>query len=223
MIIARDGGHIPIYRAEPPTPGPALVIVPSIFGVAPDVVTHANHFASIGALVLAIDPFWRTVPGALRFGPDTDAALARMRSHDSEKGHADLLDVIRAAKQDPAGNGKVICLGICFGGRFAFVAAADGQVDASAAWHGGRLGSLLHRAEDISVPLELDFGDRDPSIPSQEVARIRDAFASHPDVHIREHVGAGHGFSHIGLRPWHEVACDAGIAAVDRLIRSFAE
>ena len=63
------------------TPRPALVIVPSIFGVPPDLIEQMEELAE-RAFVVAIDPFRRTQPGALRY-MNPPAALARSTSSSS--------------------------------------------------------------------------------------------------------------------------------------------
>ena len=210
-------GTIPVLRAAPERPGPGLVIVPSIYGVGQDVVAHAAHFAAKGALVWVIDPFWRSAPGALAHGDP--AALLRRRQHAPSDGHADTEALLGAIREDPLCRGSLFVLGICFGGRFAFTAAADGLVAGAAAWHGGGLGALLGRAEDICVPLSLDFGESDPLIPLHEVQAIREAFAGRPEVEIRSHPGAGHGFSHTGVPGVFDAsATAAAVAGVERML-----
>ena len=56
---------MPILRVGPADTGPLLVIVPSIFGIGTDVVDYALAFASEGALVYVLDPFWRKAPSKL--------------------------------------------------------------------------------------------------------------------------------------------------------------
>ena len=72
-------GNIPVECFIPDHKGPLLVVVPSIFGVSPDVTTFSEHFAQRGALVYVIDSFWRHSPGPLPIPAGAHEAMKRMR------------------------------------------------------------------------------------------------------------------------------------------------
>ena len=83
--IAVDGGAVPTEVLQPgnESPSGALVVVPSIYGAAPDLLERLAEFAD-RALVAVPDPFWRTrggvVPyahGQVRGGRDTTPQVAR--------------------------------------------------------------------------------------------------------------------------------------------------
>ena len=60
IVSAPDGGDIPTYIATPAEgSGMGVVIVPSIMGVAADIVEWADQLATEGFVVSATDPFWR--------------------------------------------------------------------------------------------------------------------------------------------------------------------
>ena len=136
VTVPLSGGAIPVTRIAPAEGGPLLVFLPSIFGVGADVVAHAERFAKAGALVAAIDPFWRQLPGPLSVGREVKKALARCREHSDEDMRSDLRAVIDWGRRQPLCNGRVVVLGVCYGGRFALEVAAEGLVDAAATWHG---------------------------------------------------------------------------------------
>ena len=218
LVKGRGAEPVHVYESKPSEPGPGLIIVPSIFGIGPDVIEHADGLAAQGALVWVLDPFWRTAPGPLTVGVQAPEAMARKRAHAEQAGHDDVTDLLAAIRQERLCCGRTLTLGICFGGRFSFLAAARGLVDGCAAWHGGGLGSLLDRAADIRVPTSLHFGDADPLIPIAEVDEIRAAFSEHEGVEIGLHPGAGHGFTHTGALPYNAAATRSAVAGIVRLI-----
>ena len=57
--LLRGDSTLPLTVGRPARPGPLLAIVPSIFGVGPDVEAWVARFAAAGALVAVFPPFWR--------------------------------------------------------------------------------------------------------------------------------------------------------------------
>lgn len=118
--------------------------------------------------------------------------------------------LIVSLKQDPACNGRVVGLGVCLGGPFAFNAAADQELDGLVTWHGSRMGNVVGRAAEVKCPVLMDYGDQDEIAPPEEIAKIKSACEVIDDCRIRVHPGAGHGFSHTGWAGYgHEVMAQA--------------
>ncbi len=193
-------GHLGVEQALPLTiargdgAGAAVVIVPSAFGIGPDLEAQMEELARDASLVVAIDPFFREDPGP---APHDDMArvMARIRAIDRQRGHADVHAAIAWARVQ-APHQKVVVLGICFGGPSALLAAADGAADGVVTWHGSYMTDFLARSSEMRCPMRLHFGSEDPFVPMQAVETIRSAFAGRHDVHIIVHEGATHGFSH---------------------------
>jgi carboxymethylenebutenolidase len=213
--IAVAGGAVPtaIVGPEDARQVPAVVVVPSIFGPAPDLLERLSEFAD-RALVAVPDPFWRLGGGTIPY-TDREAAFGRLKGFDPGLCIADLRCVVEWARRQ--GNGKVVGLGICFGGPSVLRFAAEGLLDGVVTWHGSRMEQHLERAGDIACPLRLHFGDADPVTPPDAIDAIRAAFAAHPDVATVVHPGASHGFSHDGPA-YDPVACRAGLDAVGELV-----
>jgi carboxymethylenebutenolidase len=86
--------------------------------------------------------------------------------------------------------------GFCMGGRISFLTACrlDGLA-AAAPFYGGGIGGLLELAGDIGSPMLLFFGDQDPFIPNEEVAKIRARLSElGKDAEVKVYAGAPHGF-----------------------------
>jgi len=208
-----DGGAVPVTVATGEAGGPALVIVPSVFGITPGLVEQMKDFAKSASVVIAMDLFWRTGGGALAFD-DMPTVMQRLKVLDRDKAYEDFCAVARAAKDDERANGHVIGLGICFGGPFCFVGAADGLLDGVVTWHGSWLQNYIDRASEMRCPMELHFGEVDRVVPLDAVEAVRAAFAGRDDVDIVVHEAADHGFSQPGARTYVAAASAAGMKSV---------
>ncbi|MEC7987860.1 MAG: dienelactone hydrolase family protein [Myxococcota bacterium] len=221
--ITLDSQEImPLLRIEPERPGPLLVIVPSIFGIGPDVIAFANTFAQAGALVYVLDSFWREHPGALRIPADTPLALERMRRVDPKKVLDDLMSAVAQGQKEDLCNGFTLLLGICFGGKFVLQGAQGKSIHGVATWHGASLIPVLDAVVQNQIDVQMDFGESDPLIPMSEVEEIRLRLRPYKDrIQIRSHPGAGHGFSHIDTMKYRQDASQAAKKGVLDLIARY--
>lgn len=217
-----DGGAVPVVtRRHGDSRGPALVVVPSVFGVTDDLVAQLDVLAPHAGLVVAMDLFWRGRPGVVPYN-DMATVMARLEDLDRARAADDFRAVVRWARGQPSSNGRAVGLGICFGGPFCFVGAAEGLLDAVVTWHGTRLEAFLEGAEAMGCPMALHFGEHDRVVPPEAVARVRAAFADRDDVAITVHPGADHGFTHAGGPTWDAEATAAAMASVRRLLAGAA-
>lgn len=195
----------------------ALVILPSAFGVAPDLVAHMHELAGDACLVVALDAFARHDPGVVPY-QDMPRVMARVHGHDPMQMQLDLRDAIAWTSAETGR--PVVVLGVCFGGPHALEVAAAGLVAAAVVWHGTGLDRKLEQASAIRCPLALHFGAEDPFVPPPVVARVREAFAGMAHVAIHVHEGATHGFSHRDAPAWNAAAEQAAIASLRERIRA---
>ncbi|MEC8191149.1 MAG: dienelactone hydrolase family protein [Myxococcota bacterium] len=206
---------------RPSKPGPLVVIVPSIFGVSPDVEHCANRFSARGALVYAMDPFWRDGNGPLRIPEDGKRAMARLKRVSDADVLNDLLKLCAAGLGHERCNGKLILLGVCFGGRFVVKASHHVHTDGVAVWHGAGLLPELSNEALANTKVSLDFGAQDPLIPPAEVAAIQEKMSGSTAT-IRVHDHCGHGFTHWGTERCVPEAAEAAaksvLALIDQLV-----
>jgi carboxymethylenebutenolidase len=211
-------GNLPLTIASANGNGAALVMMPSAFGIASDVETQMEDLALEASLVVAIDPFFRDIAGPLPYD-DMTRVMTRLKLLDRERAYRDLLAAIEWTNRQ-ASRRRVVLLGVCFGGPFALLAAADGVVDAVVTWHGTRMENYLDRAAEMRCPMHFHFGGADPIVPAEAVNTIRATFDGRDDVRTVVHDGATHGFSHRGaVTAYDERAERAGMASVLELIR----
>ena len=215
--IRVEGGSVPTAVQGPDDPSrvPALVVVPSIFGPAPDLRKRLEELSD-AALIGVPDPFWRVGGGVIPYD-DLEYARSRLAGFDPRRCVADMGAVVDWATTQS--NGRVVGLGICFGGPLVLRFAGEGRLAGVVTWHGSRMESHLERARETTCPLRLHFGSADPVTPPEAIEKIRSAFASNPDVSIVVHPGAVHGYSHDG--PAYDArAARAGLDATRELLES---
>lgn len=223
--------------ADRPLRGGVLVL-PEIFGINAWVRSVAARLAAEGYAALVVPLFARTAPN-LELGYD-EAAVIEGRAH-KERTRADSLlqDVSQAAAWlqqhlaaaglvDRSGRGVPLgCVGFCFGGHVAMLAATLPSIAATADVYGagvvsGRPGGGAPTLEEVPrIPGRLLclLGREDPLIPPADQQAIAAALAgSQHRLIILD--GAGHGFC-CEARGDHRPA--AAQAAWQALLELFAD
>jgi carboxymethylenebutenolidase len=185
------------YLALPPAgEGPGLVLFQEIFGVNAHIRAVAEQYALDGFVVLAPDMFWRQTPRVdLGYvGADRDQAMGHMRDCQVDEVMTDISAAAQALKAMAAVKGGVGALGYCMGGRFAYLAAAQGVVSAAVSYYGGGIQNVLDLSSRVRCPMQFHYAGIDEAIPPTAVAAVQDAFAGKPaEFHLYE--GAHHGFN----------------------------
>ena len=179
------------------------MVIQEAFGVNDHIQDVTRRFAAAGYQAVAPHLFHRT--GAPAYGYDDftvviphvmpltdDGLLADVRA---------ALDHLRAAGWDDRQIGIV---GFCMGGRVTFLVAAHEALGAGVGFYGGGIvtgrtegmPALLDLVPDLRTPWLGLFGDADPSIPVEDVERVREALNAGADVDtsIVRYPGAEHGF-----------------------------
>lgn len=210
-------GQLPLYVQGPDDTSthPALVVVPSIFGPAPDLLERLSALAA-DTFVVVPDPFWRTGEGVVPYD-DLDGAIGRLGDFDVKASASEMRAAVDWARSE--GNGRVVAVGICFGAPFVLTMAADGLVDGVVTWHGSRMDSTVDRAGDIVCPVHHHAGGADAATPPELLAALAEAMAGNADAKIFVHDGAEHGFTHDGHAHDHDAERAAFGSVVDLLDR----
>ena len=216
-LLPVEAGELPLTIARGAGRGAAIVIVPSLFGVALDLQEQMEELAQDASMVVALDTFFREGAGPVPYD-DLTRAVALLPNFDRKRAYRDLRATI-AWLREQEGVSRVVMLGICFGGSYALLAAADHVVDGVVTWHGSRMESFVARAPEIQCPMRLHFGSVDPIVPKAALDTIRTAFAGNAAVQIVEHEGANHGFSHRTGPAYDARAERAGMDALRELVR----
>ena len=150
--------------------GPGLLVLPDVSDDDRELRELSDLYASEGYVVLC------PKGSALSEGiPDIGTAVAALRAR-SEC------------------TGKVGALGFGLGGKLACLAAAEADMDCAISYCGFGIDFELNFVSRIGCPLAVHFAEKDPQIPPEAVARVREAFSSRPDVAIYVYPGAAPGF-----------------------------
>ena len=223
-------GQVPLrcWWARPADgpPRAGVLVLPEVFGLNCWIRGVTERLAAAGYAALAVPLFARTAPDLeLGYGPD-DLALGR--SH-KERTRTDqlLADVGLAAdwlqQQLPptAAAPGLGCVGFCFGGHVALLAASLPAVAATVDFYGagvaaGRPGGgppSLEVVPTIGGTLLCICGREDPLIPSSDVAAIETALAAAnaaPRLHRLVVLEGGHGFMCTARSDHHPRSAAAG-------------
>jgi len=215
QLLPVEQGELPLTVVRGSGSGAGVVIMPSAFGVGPDLTSQMEELGAHSRLVVALDPFFREDPGASPYD-DMGRVMSRIQSVDRARAHRDLRAAIEWTHKE-AGSAPIM-VGICFGGAYSLLVAAEGMVSGVVTWHGSRMEGFLDKASEMRCPMRLHFGAVDPFVPMTAVAAVRAAFAGREDVEVVVHEGATHGFSHRHAPAYDERAERAGMAALRELV-----
>jgi carboxymethylenebutenolidase len=192
-------------------PRAAVLVLPEVFGLNAWVRRVADTLAAAGYAALAVPVFARTASD-LELGYD-EAGLVEGRRHrdavTAEQLLADLGCAITWLQQQPGLEERPVgCVGFCFGGHLALLAATLPQVAATCDFYGARVSTFRPGGGEPTLALLPEVrghllclaGSHDPLMPAEELAAIEAALTAarqaHPGRQLRQLVlpDAGHGF-----------------------------
>lgn len=190
-LKASDGHELSAYWVGPEgAPRAGVVVVQEIFGVNDHIRSVCDRLADAGYAVVAPAIFDRMEPGT-ELAYDAGGVAKGKALKDTADWDAALLDITAGAqvlKQE--GASRVGVVGFCWGGSLTWLAACRlSEIDCAIAYYGAQI--INHVAETPRCPIMLHFGEKDQSIPPEDVARIKMAHASVPVLTYP----AGHGFN----------------------------
>ncbi len=188
-IMARDGHEFQAWLAAAPgRPRGAIVVLQEIFGVNAHIRAVTDAFAQQGYTAIAPSLFDRIRRG-IQLGY-TPADMQEGSGYRSQlKPEATLKD-IAAAVAVVKHSGRTACVGYCWGGTLAYLAAGQLPLSGAVVYY-GRLAAVLEQKP--RCPVIYHYGAEDRSIPPAEVAQIRAAAQDPHSVFVYD--GAGHGFN----------------------------
>lgn len=231
VTVDTADGTMPLYDIGPEGARGAVVVVQEAFGVNGHVEDVARRFADQGYRAVAPHLFHRTGDPVLDYS-DFEAVRPHMGALSETGLSSDLdatLDYLSGAGFAAGSTGIV---GFCMGGTVAFLAATRSALGAAVTFYGGgvtegRFGlpPLVDLATQLQAPWLGLFGDRDPSIPVDDVEALRAATARAPvETDVVRYEDAEHGFF-CDVRPsFHPgAAADAWRRTLDWLAAHLAE
>ena len=199
---------IDAYLATPTESGrwPGIIVLQEVFGVNTYIRAVTERLASMGYVAIAPALFDRHAPG-FEVGY-TPAELELGRSYAAKTTAPELLADIQGCieylKSLPQVRSKFGCIGFCFGGHVAYLAATLPEIAATASFYGSRITSFtpgggeptVSQTGSIAGTIYMFFGMDDASIPPEHIAEIDTALTQHQvRYQIWEYPNAGHGFA----------------------------
>jgi carboxymethylenebutenolidase len=196
-------GPMPLYEARPDGDvRGAVVVIQEAFGVNEHIEDVTRRFADAGYHAVAPHLFHRAGGGTAPYGDFSK--VIPLYEHLDDDG---ILVDVDATREHLRGAGfddrQVGIVGFCFGGRVTFLVALRRQLGAAVGFYGGGIVTarfpqfppLVDETSALRTPWLGLFGDRDGSIPVEDVEQLREALraASVPTEVVR-YSDAGHGF-----------------------------
>lgn len=187
VSISTLHGTIGGWRADPATPAKgAVIVVQEIFGLNSHIRSVVEQYAQNGFIAIA-PALFDLIEHDIELGY-TDADVARGRQLRDELGEDRAVDCVRAAMEEVEAEGFVGVVGYCWGGTIAYLTCSRLGLPA-VSYYGGATVRFLD--ESPSSALMLHFGENDPLITAEDVAKHRDALPE-AEFHVWP---AGHGFN----------------------------
>lgn len=194
------------YLASP-TQGsvPAVLVFQEIFGVNDHIREITRRLAQEGYVAIAPALYQRTAPGLELGYSDQDLKTGRAYKAQTKASEliSDIQATIRYLQELPQVQSNAIgCIGFCFGGHVAYLAATLDPIRVTACFYGGGIATMtpgggeptLSRTPQISGRIELFMGRQDALIPVAEVNTLEQVLITHQIPHQIHWYDADHGF-----------------------------
>lgn len=217
--VQTDDGPMPVHVAIPAgrVKG-AVVVVHEAFGVTGYIEDITRRFAAQGWYAVAPALFHRAGSPVIDYAQITKARPV-MDTLNPGALTTDLVALFANLRESGYPDARTCVVGFCMGGTVSLYAATLRPLAAAVTFYGGgilegRFGlpALVDLAPSLSAPWLGLYGDKDQSIPPDQVEQLRAAVAGAPvETEIVRYPDAGHGF-HCDARPGHfspEAAQDA--------------
>lgn len=199
ITLNTTDGSFQAYLARPSVlPAPAVVVIQELFGVNADLRDTCDELAAQGYLALSPDLFWRLEPG-VDMSDQSEAewqkGFALYTAFDYEKGVADIVTTMKAARALDGASGKVGLMGFCLGGLMTFLTTVREGADASVVYYGGSTEKHLDEAKGLKSPLLMHLGEEDEYIPKEAREAIIKALAPSAYATVYTYPGCRHAFA----------------------------
>lgn len=210
-LTSTDGARFAAFLARPADPsGIGVLLLPDNRGLRRFYNELALRLAEQGHTTIAIDYFGRS-DGVHTDRPADFDVMVHLGRLTRNGLYADFATGIGALRKEC---GRVVSLGFCLGGRFAFLTADPSFGLSGAIGLYGAPGPIrnapgpIQRAAELAAPILGLFGGADDGIPPETVAEF-DAALTAADVRHEfvTYPGAPHGFFDQSLADEHTDAC----------------
>jgi len=209
VTIASGSVQIDAYLAKPQGEGnyPGIVVLQEIFGVNAHIQEVTERIAKEGYIAIAPALFQRQAPGFATGYTAEDIKVGKDYAWEQTKASEllkdiqsaiDYLKTVSEVKKDAFG-----CIGFCFGGHVAYLAASLSDIKATASFYGARITTstpgggepTINITSQIKGMLYGFFGMEDSSIPTEQVEQIEAELGKYKvKSRVFRYKDANHGF-----------------------------
>ncbi len=196
-------GKMEAYESRPKNGGarPGIIVLMEAFGVNSHIKDVTERVAREGYVAIAPDLYHRESERLVPY-KDMGKAVEIMKRLQDPKVMDDVGAAIAHLKsQSYLKQGAIGVTGFCMGGRFTYLTAAHHNKDikAAVAFYGGGIPagnpSPLDRTGEITCPITLFFGGKDPLIPQEHVDKINQTLNDQKkNFSLKLYPEATHGF-----------------------------
>jgi carboxymethylenebutenolidase len=207
--LSQNNPEITAYLAQPINSGsyPGVIVLQEIFGVNAHIREVTERIAREGYVAIAPALFDRIAPGFETGYTPEDIEIGREYAWGQTKA-SELLNDIQAACDYLKTLSQVTkngfsCIGFCFGGHVAYLAATLPDIKATASFYGAGIttrtpgggAATITLTSEIKGTLYAFFGMEDGSIPGEQVSEIEAELEKYNVPHrVFRYDGADHGF-----------------------------
>jgi len=198
------------------TPRRAVIVVQEAFGVNDHIIDLCERLARDGYMAVAPHMFHRTGDHVFAYD-DFSSIFSHIEAMTMDGVMEDIDAAIRAITDSGVATSKIGIVGFCMGGSISMHVAATRDIGAGVGFYGGGIKgrwffpSQIDAVQHLRAPWLGIFGDKDQSIPVEDVEELRTASKSSPNqVEIIRYKDADHGFNCDARASFHaESASDA--------------
>ncbi|MFN0088792.1 MAG: dienelactone hydrolase family protein [Acidimicrobiales bacterium] len=220
LTLDTADGPMQAYEVVPDgAPKGAVIVIQEAFGVNEHIQDVARRTADAGYHAIAPAIFHRAGGGVAEYG-DFKGIMALIQGLSDDGLLMDVDAALAHLQTKGFAPGQVGIVGFCMGGRITFLVAARRAIGAGVGYYGGGIVSegrlpfpaLIGDVATMKTPWLGIFGDKDASIPVEDVERLRaELDAKAPVDHgVIRYPDADHGFNCNDRASYHEAsAADA--------------
>lgn len=205
--VAHGDLQIAAYLAQPVGDGPfpGVVVFQEIFGVNEHIRDVTERIAKQGYVAIAPAIYQRTAPDFETGYTEKDLELGRYHKDLTTASQllGDTQATINYLKTLPVTTDSFGCIGFCFGGHVAYLAATLPEMKATASFYGAGIATMtpgggeptIARTSEIDGTIYLFFGNQDPLIPNEQGDQIEAELQKQQISHrVFRYDGTDHGF-----------------------------
>jgi carboxymethylenebutenolidase len=208
LIDTRDGPmavHLHYPEQTTDRKVPAIIVLQEAFGVNANIRSISEKFARDGYLAVAPELFHRIGSGIEIPYSDIPQMMKALGSLLTEELTEDMQVIHQFLKNMPSIHvGTIGAIGFCMGGYTSLLGACKSRLDYAISCYGGGLSHarpgigftpIIDDFHEIHCPVFLLFGEKDQSIPLEQVDLIRGQLKrDQVEYEIKVYRGAGHAF-----------------------------